>query len=137
MKISTKGRYAIRALVNLAKQDPTEFISVSKISADEEISVKYMERIIGMLNQEGFLDSSRGHQGGHRLNRKPSEYKLSDILRVTEGSLAPVACLENKPNQCPRYEKCSTVKLWEGLETHIFEFFDNITIEDVLNGKDF
>ena len=102
MKISAKGRYALRFMADLALQDPTEFIALKDVSVRQGISVKYLEQIVSALSRAGFVRSIRGPQGGYRLARRPEEYTVGEILRAVEGSLAPVACREDEANRCPR-----------------------------------
>ncbi len=133
MKISTKGRYALRLMLDLAEHNTGEYIALKDVSSRQEISVKYLEQIITQLSRAGFLKSTRGPQGGYKLSRSPSEYTVGMILRITEGSLAPVSCLEDKVNQCPRYSECETIGFWEGLYKVINEYVDGTTLEDLLD----
>ena len=119
MKISTKGRYALRLLVDLAEYNTGENISLKDIAARQEISFKYLEQIITMLNRAGLVRSVRGPQGGYRLAKRPEEYTVGEILRLTEGSLAPVSCLDEEENNCPRKEECATIELWQLSLIHI------------------
>lgn len=107
MKISTKGRYALRLMIDLAQHDAGGYIPLRDISKRQQISAKYLEQIVVQLSRAGFVISTRGAQGGYQLARHPSEYTVGDILRITEGSLAPVACLEHEPVDCVRAEECS------------------------------
>lgn len=132
MKISTKGRYALRLMVDLALCDPDEYISLRDVSARQEVSMKYMEQIVSQLAKAGFLQSVRGPQGGYRLTRQPKQYTVGEILRVTEGSLAPVSCLDIVPNPCPRADVCSTLAFWEELYLNMAGFVDSVTLEDLL-----
>ena len=109
MKISTKGRYAIRAMLDLAENDTGDYITLSDIAKRQEISEKYLESIISLLSKNGLLDALRGKGGGYRLNRSPGEYTIASILKVTEGTLAPVACLEGERNTCKRASQCRTL----------------------------
>ena len=129
MKVSTKGRYALRMMLDLALHNTGEYIALKDISARQEVSVKYLEQIVTMLSKVGYLKSVRGPQGGYKLAKKPEEYTVGDILRITEGSLAPVSCLEDEPNQCGRYEECSTIAFWEGFYRCITEYVDRFTLE--------
>lgn len=131
MKISTKGRYALRLMLDLAGQPPEENVALRDISARQEISIKYLEQIVPLLSRAGFLRSVRGAQGGYRLSRAPEEYTVGDILRVTEGSLAPIACLDRQPNECPRADICATISFWEGLHRVIEEYVDSTTLADL------
>lgn len=133
MKVSTKGRYALRLMIDLAQQDRGGYVALKDISARQKISLKYLEQIVTQLSKAGLLESVRGRQGGYRLTKKPSGYTAGDILRVTEGSLAPVACLETKTNKCSDYEKCSTLDFWEGLYGLIQNYVDGVTLEDLVN----
>lgn len=131
MKISTRGRYAIDLMVDLALYDNGEPISVKDIAEREQISSKYLEQIISMLNRAGFVKSIRGAQGGYRLKRKPEEYSVGAILRVTEGDLAPVSCIEEN-SECANKSTCSTVKIWQQLNDAINEVVDNISLADLV-----
>jgi len=135
MKVSTKGRYALRIMLTLAQYDGDEYISVKEISQKQEITIKYIEQIISQLNKAGFLTSLRGNFGGYKLKKKPEEYTAGEILRAVEGSLAPVACLLDNPNQCKRSKKCLTLKFWKGLDKVIGDYVDNITLADLLPNK--
>lgn len=133
MKISTKGRYALRLLLDLAEHEQDGYVSLKDIAARQEISKKYLEQIVSMLNKPDFLRTNRGFQGGYRLAREPKDYTVGDILRVTEGGLAPVACLEQSPIQCERADNCSTLPVWQGLNDVINEYLDGITLQDILD----
>ena len=132
MKISTKGRYALRLMVDLSLFNSDEYISLREVAERQNISMKYLEQIVSQLTKAGYLQSVRGPQGGYRLTRSPSQYTLGEILRVMEGSIAPVACLETVPNPCPRAANCTTLPVWEGLYRQIAEYVDSITLEDVV-----
>ncbi len=136
MKISTKGRYALRLMVDLALVAKEEYVSLRDVAWRQGISMKYLEQIVGQLNKAGYLHSVRGPQGGYRLARRPSQYTVGEILRVTEGSIAPVSCLETVPNPCPRAATCRTLPMWEGLYRTIAGYLDGITLEDVCNSRD-
>ena len=123
LKISTKGRYALRLMIDLAIKD---------IAKRQEISEKYLEQIISILNRAGYIKSVRGPQGGHRLARHPREYTAGMILRLTEGSLSPVACLDDDINQCSRQAQCATLELWKMLDKAIINVVDNVTLEDLV-----
>ena len=135
MKISTKGRYALRLLVDLAEYNTGENISLKDIAARQEISFKYLEQIITMLNRAGLVRSVRGPQGGYRLAKRPEEYTVGEILRLTEGSLAPVSCLDEKENNCPRKEECATIELWQELYQAILGVVDHTTLADLAENK--
>lgn len=132
MKISTKGRYAIRVMLDLAKQDSEEYIPLLDIAKRQGISEKYLESIVAVLTKNDFLKSLRGKGGGYKLVKRPEEYNIGSILKVMEGSFAPVACLEKKPNRCERAAECETLKMWEDLEKLIEDYFEGITIADLL-----
>ena len=132
MKISTRGRYAIRVLLDLAEHKNGEYIPLMDIAKRQEISEKYLESIVSVLSKQKFVTALRGKGGGYRLARTPEQYTIGSILRLTEGSLAPVACLEDQPNQCERATTCKTLKMWEGCYKVINEYFDGITLQDLL-----
>lgn len=132
MKISTRGRYALRMMLDLAINNNGEPIRLKDISKRQGISDKYLEQIISVLNKAGFVRSIRGSQGGYMLNREPKEYTVGMILRLTEGSLAPVACLDYEPNDCERQNECVTLILWEKLNDAIKGVVDNITLQDLV-----
>ncbi|MBD5456239.1 MAG: Rrf2 family transcriptional regulator [Lachnospiraceae bacterium] len=128
MKISTKGRYALRLMLDLAINDASAPIRIKDIALRQNISDKYLEQIISGLNKAGFVKSIRGPQGGYKLAKDPSYYTVGMILRLTEGSLAPVACLEDEINQCDRQETCATLKLWQQLDDAIKGVVDTVTL---------
>lgn len=136
MKISTRGRYAIRVLLDLAEHNNGEYIPLMDIAKRQEISEKYLESIVSVLSKNKFVTALRGKGGGYRLARDPGQYTIGSILRLTEGSLAPVACLEDTPNQCARAASCKTLKMWEGCYKVINEYFDGITLLDLLGHDD-
>jgi Rrf2 family protein len=132
MKISTKGRYALRTMVDLARHTQTaEWIPLRDISQRQDISMKYLEQIVQHLGSAGLVRSLRGPSGGYQLTRAAEKYTAGEILRTIEGSLAPVACLEHSPNQCPRYPICPTIKFYEGLRDVIDEYVDSVTLQDL------
>lgn len=133
MKISTKGRYALRLMIDIAMHGTDTNVSIRDVAERQNISVKYLEQIVSMLVRVGYLRSIRGAQGGYRLSGKPSDYTVGDVLRITEGSLAPVSCLEDKENLCDRASECVTLKLWEGLYDVINKYVDSFTLEDLVN----
>ena len=133
MKISTKGRYALRLLLDLGEHRGDGFVSLKEIAERQDISKKYLEQIIPILNKTGVLRTNRGAQGGYMLARTPDKYTVGEILRLTEGSLAPVACLEQEPNLCERQESCTTLPVWRGLYRVINDYLDNITLQDILD----
>ncbi len=133
MKISTKGRYALRLMLDLAEHNTGEYISLKDISERQNVTVKYLEQIVTSLTRAGFLRSQRGNNGGYRLARQPSEYTIGEILRVMEGNLEPIACLENYPNDCPRAEECVTLPFWIGLSKVINDYHDLIHVIHVIH----
>lgn len=132
MKISTKGRYAVRVMLDLAKHNTGECIKVKEIAERQGVSEKYLEQIIGVLNKAGYVKSVRGAQGGYRLVKEPGEYTVGMILRLTEGSLAPVACLETDAEACDRVDTCETLAVWKKLQNAINRVVDGVTIADLM-----
>lgn len=134
--ISTKGRYALRVIIDISLNSKGDYISLGEISKREDISIKYLEQIIKMLVHDGLVVSQRGNNGGYRLAKKPSDITVYDVLKATEGSIAPVACLIDYENQCPRKNKCNTVSFWMELDSYIAKFLKNKTIADFTNSYD-
>lgn len=132
MMISTKGRYALRVMIDLAEHYNGEYIPIKDVVKRQQVSHKYIERIMTMLSKADFVEAVHGKGGGYRLNRSPDEYVVGDILRLTEGSLAPVACLECDAAECERADSCRTLPMWKALDSKITEFFDGITIADLM-----
>lgn len=128
MKISTKGRYALRLMLDLAIHKEDSPVRIKDIAARQDISDKYLEQIISSLNKAGYVKSIRGPQGGYKLAKDPSYYTVGMILRLTEGSLAPVACLDDEINRCDRQESCATLELWKQLDTAIKSVVDTVTL---------
>ena len=141
MKISTKGRYALRMLYDLALHHEEGYISLKDIAERQNISKKYLEQIVPLLNKTGLLRTNRGNKGGYMLAGKAEEMTVGDVLRATEGSIAPVSCLEFEPNECPRVGECATIFVWEGLYKTMTEYLDSITLQDIIdhgtNGGDY
>ena len=131
MKISTKGRYALRIMLDLSMQDSSQLIPLKAIAARQGITLKYMEQIITPLSRAGFVTSVRGANGGYRLARDASSYRVGDILRVMEGSIAPVACLETETMECPRADNCTTLNFWRGLQKVVDDYVDSKTLADL------
>ena len=131
MLISTKGRYALRVMIDLAEHQSEEFISLKEIAQRQEISEKYLESIIRMLVKARVVESLRGKGGGYRLRKAPEQYTVDSILRLTEESLAPVTCLESNAEACSRYGGCRTLALWQGLDKVIREYLESVTIADL------
>ena len=132
MLISTKGRYALRVMVDLAEHQSEGFIPLKVIAERQEISEKYLESIIKLLVKAKLLNGVRGKGGGYRLTKSPDQYTVGSILRLTEESLAPVACLEEGAASCPRMAQCRTRPLWQGLNQVINDYLDNVTIVDLV-----
>lgn len=132
MKISTKGRYALRLMLDLALHNNGEFIRIKAIAGRQGISEKYLEQIISYLNRAGYVKSARGVQGGYKLAKNPEEYTVGMILRLTEGSLSPVACLDETENTCERQADCATIELWKKLDDAIKGVVDHITLADLM-----
>ncbi len=131
MKISTRGRYAVRLMLDLAQNDSNHYVTIKSISERQEISSKYLEQIISILSRAGFVKSVRGSQGGYKLARSAEEYTIGMILRLIEGSLVPVACMDDDPNQCPRCETCVTLDVWKQIDEAVSGVVDNITVADL------
>ncbi|MGN0624228.1 MAG: RrF2 family transcriptional regulator [Oscillospiraceae bacterium] len=132
MKISTKGRYALRLMLDLAMHDDGGFIPIKDIAKRQDISDKYLEQIISILGRAGYVKSVRGAGGGYKLTHPLKSYTVGMILRLTEGSLAPVACLDGNVNMCERKDQCATLMVWEKLYEAINGVVDSITLEDLV-----
>ena len=132
MLISTRGRYALRVLIDLAEHMDSGYIPMKEIAKRQGISLKYLERIIPVLSQNGIVDGLQGKGGGYRLVKAPKECRIGDILRLTEGDLAPVACLEANAEPCERVNECRTFPLWVEFYKLVNEFFDGKTLADVV-----
>lgn len=133
MKISTKGRYALRVMLDLAVNSTGEYIPLKEVAIRQEIPLKYLEQVINLLKKSGFVQSYRGNAGGYRLAKKSADYTVGDILRVAEGSLAPIACLEDPRNQCQRSAVCPTLSFWKGLDKVISDYVDSVTLQDLVD----
>lgn len=135
MKISTKGRYALRMIVDLAESGSDDYVALKEIAERQNISKKYLEQIVPILTRGGILSTNRGYQGGYRLSRNPSLITCGEVLRLTEGSLAPIACLENGVENidCERKNECMTLPLWIGLSRVINNYLDGITVQDIID----
>lgn len=131
MKISTRGRYALRLMLDLALHDNGQYIKVKEIAARQKISDKYLEQIITMLSRAEYVKSVRGAQGGYRLSRAPEEYTVGMILRLTEGGLAPVACMEEDGAECERMDCCATLELYKRIDEAIKSVIDNMTLKEL------
>ena len=132
MIVSTKGRYALRVMVHFAQRGGEEYIPLKEIAESEGISQKYLESIMTTLSKAGFVDAVHGMGGGYRLNRRPEEYTIGSILKLTEGGLAAVSCTTQGSSACSRSTCCDTLPMWQKLDTMIQEFFDGITIADLM-----
>lgn len=132
MKISTKGRYALRLMLDLALYGNEEPVRLKDVAKRQEISIKYLEQIISVLQKAGYVKSIRGAQGGYHLMKAPEDYTVGMILRLIEGDLAPVACLEDEVNQCPRQAACVTLRLWKELDAAIRGVVDKYTLADMV-----
>lgn len=136
MRISTKGRYALRMLVDLAEYQNDGFIALKDIAKRQDISKKYLEQIVPVLNKSHILQTNRGFQGGYRLAVSPSKVTVGDVLRLTEGSLSPLACIDDDNYiECKRRDDCATLFVWQGLKNTIDEYLDGITLQDILDHK--
>ncbi|MBR4670331.1 MAG: Rrf2 family transcriptional regulator [Butyrivibrio sp.] len=136
MKISTKGRYALRVMIDLASNDNGEFIALKDIAQRQNITIKYLEQIVSGLKKAGYLKSMRGGSGGHRLAKAPSEYNVGEILRVMEGTLNPVSCSAGEDGlNCPLSASCHTIEFWKGLDDAINQYVDSFTLADLLEQK--
>ena len=135
MKISTKGRYALRMMIDIAANEKNGSVSLKDISKRQDISLKYLEQIVGLLTRANLVKSRRGAGGGYVLAKAPEKYTVGDILRVTEGNLAPITCLEAEENLCPRAESCKAVKFWQGLYNTVNKYLDSTTLLDLTEIK--
>ena len=133
MMISTKGRYALRVMIDLAEHQADGFIPLKVIADRQEISEKYLESIIKLLVKAKLLNGLRGKGGGYHLTKAPEQYTVGSILRMTEDSIAPVSCLEPDADACPRAAECRTLSLWQGLDKVINDYLDNITLADLMH----
>ena len=132
MLISTKGRYALRVMIDLAEHQSEDFIPLKVIAERQEISEKYLESIIKLLVKAKLLNGLRGKGGGYKLTKAPEQYTVGSILRLTEDSMAPVSCLEQNAGACPRAAECRTLPLWQGLNKVINDYLDNVTLADLV-----
>ena len=131
MIVSTKGRYALRVMIDLAEHQAERYVPLKEVAARQEISEKYLENILKVLVQNGFLEGLRGKGGGYRLTRSPDQYTVAEILLLTEGSLAPVSCLTPGAPACERMANCRTYTMWKGLNDLIADYFGKITLADL------
>jgi len=133
--ISTKGRYALRVMIDLAQNGDENFVSLKDVAERQNISMKYLEMIVSMLNKGNMVRSQRGKTGGYKLAKTPSEYTVGEILKLTEGTLAPVMCLEEGAEACERAKDCVTLPLWKELNHIIDKYLDSVTLDDVINKR--
>lgn len=136
MKISTRGRYSLRMMIDLAQHYNEGFISLKDISARQNISKKYLEQIVPFLNRNNLLNANKGHMGGYQLAKHPSKITAREILESAEGSLAPVSCMDNTPNLCEKCGECITLPIYEGLYDLIIKYLDGITLEDIIHSRE-
>lgn len=132
MRISTKGRYALRLMIDLAINSNGEMVRIRDIAERQHISEKYLEQIISVLKKAGYVKSFRGAQGGYQLAGEPEEYTVGMIFRLTEGNMAPVACLEDEDNQCEKANQCVSLRLWNMLNEAINNVIDHVTLQDMM-----
>ena len=132
MKISTKGRYALKMMIDIAEHGANKMVPIKDISERQGVSLKYMEQIVTNLTKAGLLRSGRGAGGGYMLTKTPAQYTAGEILRALEGKLAPVACLEDAINQCERVSLCKTLGFWGGLYKVIDDYVDSVTLQDLI-----
>ena len=133
MLVSTRGRYALRIMMELAKYDRNRYIPLPLIAENQEVSEKYLESIISVLAKAGLVEGLRGKGGGYRLSRELKDYSVGEILRLSEGSLAPVACLDRNKSGCPRARKCQTLPMWEKLDSLINGYLDSVSLVDLIH----
>ena len=132
MKISTRGRYALRTMVDLAQHGGEGLVTLKDVAARQDLSQKYLEQIVTQLSKAGLVKGTRGPQGGYKLARAPQDYTVAEILEQVEGSLAPVECLEAETNTCERCSSCATIDMWTGLYKVVTDYLGNITLADVV-----
>lgn len=132
MMISTKGRYALQIMIDLAQNGNGGPVSLRDVAERQKISMKYLEAIVAMLNKEGFVSSFRGKAGGYVLARNPEEYSMREILELTEGTLAPVSCVDGG---CPCEKECLTIPLWQNLDEVIGNYLNGVTLKDIIDGN--
>jgi Rrf2 family protein len=131
MSVSTKGRYALRMIVDLAEHRSESYVTLKDIAERQGISKKYLEQIVAILNKSDMLTAGRGFSGGYKLNKSPDKITVGEILRLTEGNMAPVACVDGAP--CDRRAECATFFVWQGLDKVVNNYLNSITIQDILD----
>ena len=132
MMISTKGRYALRVMIDIAENSAGEYVPLRDIAERQGISQKYLEQVIALLSRAELVSGLRGTGGGYRLTRDVGDYTAGEILYAVEGSLAPIACLKDKPNSCPRSESCETLPFWEGYYKVITDYVDGVKLSELV-----
>lgn len=135
MMVSTRGRYALRVLIDIAEHDNGEYIPMKEVAARQDISLNYIERIMPVLTKAKLVEGIHGKGGGYRLTKSPGQYRVGDVLRLTEGDLAPVACLGCEQKGCARMEKCPTFSMWNKFYALTNEYFDGITLADLMRSS--
>lgn len=133
MMISTRGRYALRVMIDLAEHTDASYVPMKEVAERQEISLKYLEKILPVLAKNNLIDGVHGKGGGYKLTRKPEAYTVGEILRLTEGDLAPVSCLECNAQACSRVSECRTLPMWSELNRIINDYLDGVTIADLMN----
>lgn len=134
MMISTKGRYALRVMLDLANNNTGEYVPLKDIAKRQGISVKYLENILASLSRVGLVDAARGKGGGYRLSRPPEKYSAGEIIRLAEGGIASVACLKDDQNGCEKADQCLALPLWQGLDRVVDEYLEGVSLRDLLSG---
>lgn len=135
MKISTRGRYAVRMMLELALSGKDNYITIKSISKHQALSGKYLEQIVSVLSRAGFVKSIRGAQGGYKLSRPAEEYTIGMILRLIEGNLSPVTCLDDDPNKCPRSDTCAPLAIWKQIDDAVNDVVDHITLAELAENQ--
>ena len=135
MNITSKGRYALRVMIDLAQHPDDGYISLKTIAERQNVSMKYLEMIVGCLKKAGLVESTRGKEGGYRLGRKAGEYSVGDILRCSEDTLSPVACIKEGSVDCEKAGACLTLLMWKELDDLVNDYLDKVTLEDLITGK--
>lgn len=135
MRVSTKGRYALRVMLDLAQNGGEGYVSLKEVANRQDISMKYLEMIVGILNRAGYVTSLRGKNGGYKLSKTPSEYTAGSVLKLTEGDLAPVSCLECNAEHCDREDDCMTLPMWKQLDKIIDDYLESVTLQDMLDNR--
>ncbi|MBE5928518.1 MAG: RrF2 family transcriptional regulator [Lachnospiraceae bacterium] len=136
MKISTKGRYALKVMIDLAQHNDGTYISIKEIAERQEVSTKYLEAIVGTLNRAGFVESQRGKSGGYRLAKSPELFTVGAILKISEGSLSPVSCLDSKDGLCEKAGECVSLPLWRNLDKVVDDYLESVTLKGLLEMRD-